>query len=402
MKRALVIAGGIWQVPIIEYLHQHSYQVTVVNPYPDSPGMLKADDHIVLDVREKEMIWKTIQENHLRYDLVTTDQSDVSVETVAFIADKLGVPGNPIDVVTKYSNKYLSRQYAQSVGVPVPQFTSVSTFEEIERFIQQVGTPLIIKPCDSQSSKGIHKIEKNTTPEQLKEYLKDALQYSFVGKAILEQFVEGTEFTVDGFCANGKHQVLAISRKKHFKMGVASALTYPANLPEDIESRLIAVDNAYVEQSGLHFGPTHAEYIINEKTGEFYLVEIACRGGGSRISSDIVKWVSDFDVYEALLQCLEGKESLIDMKVVTPMHRSAELHFFDFGTGVITSIQGLDKLSHLEGVIAADFPYKEGDRIQSCQNDSSRQGYVIVFAENETQLQERLENIYKTFTIQLQ
>lgn len=386
-------------MPLIDKLHDKGYHVTVVDPYSNSAGVKIADAHIQKDVREKEAIWAAVKEMP-KFDVVTTDQSDVSVETVAYVGERLGVPCNKEMVVEKFANKYLSRQYAQSVGVPVPAYTAVKTVEEMEAFIHKVGVPLIIKPCDAQSSKGIHKIEVNVTRAELEEYLADALQYSFVKTAILEQFVEGVEVTVEGFCANGKHRVMAMSRKKHFKMGIASALTYHANLAKHVEDAIIAADDRYVEQSGMEFGPTHAEYIVNEQTGEFWLVEIASRGGGTRISSDIVKWVSGFDVYEALVTCLEGRENEIDVKQVQPLHRSAELHFFDFGDGVIKHVEGVEAVKAMLGVAYADLDVlQEGIELHSCKDDRSRQCFVIVFAENAEELKNKLNAIYQTLKV---
>ena len=399
MKRALVIAGGMWQVPLIEKLHDKGYHVTVVDPYVDSAGVKIADAHIQKDAREKETIWGAVKWMP-KFDTVVTDQSDVSVETVAYIAERLGVPCNKEMVVEKFANKYFSRQYAQSVGVPVPEYVAVKTVEEIMAFMKKLDAPLIIKPCDAQSSKGIHKIEADVTKEELEVYLNDALQYSFVKTAILERFVEGVEVTVEGFCANGKHRVMAMSKKKHFKMGIASTLTYPADISKTMIDKLIAADNRYVEQSGLEFGPTHAEYIINEETGEFWLVEIASRGGGTRISSDIVKWVSGFDVYEALLTCLEGREKEIDVTHVQPLHRSAELHFFDFGDGMIEHVEGVEEVKAMQGVAYADLDVlKEGTELRSCKDDRSRQCFVIVFAENAEELNKTLEFIYHTLKV---
>lgn len=395
-KNALVVAGGQWQVPLISFLKEHQYSVTVVDPYLTSKGVQVADEQIQVDVREKEQILSKISKE---YDLVCTDQSDISVESVAYLANELHLKGNKEDVVSKFSNKYLSRKYAQSVGVPVPAFTEVSSVEEINQFIDDVGFPLILKPCDAQSSKGIHKIEEGVTQSELADYLADALKYSFVKKAILEQFITGYEITVEGFCSQGKHRVLAISKKRHFKTGIASTLTYPAPLPSELERKIIEVDNRYVNESGLIFGPTHAEYIVNEDKNEFYLVEIACRGGGTLISSDIVKWVSGFDVYEAYLKCLEGKDVDVYAKDITK--KSAELHFFDFGSGRIESLEGVEEASQTEGVLMLDFEYEVGDVIKSCEDDRSRQGFVIVFADNPEQLQERIDTVCNKIKLKL-
>lgn len=402
MRNALVIAGGMWQRPLVQYLQLNGYSVTVVDPYTTSASVLIAEHHVALDVREREAILEAVQKSGIRYHLVCTDQSDISVDTVAFLAEKLDLPGNSLETVERFANKYKCLQYAETVNMPVPEFCQVSTLAEVKTFMQKVGAPLIIKPCDSQSSKGIHVIDEHTTDEEIDLFLADALQYSFIHHCILERFVFGYEITVEGFCANGKHHVTAVSKKRHFKTGIASVLTYPGEVSEALLQRISEADDRFVENSGLRFGPTHAEYIVNEEQDCFWLVEIACRGGGTLISSDIVKWVSGFDVYDAYLRCLEGNESSIDMHQLQPLHRSAELHFFDFGTGDILHVEGVDSVRNMEGVIYADLDcLKEGTHITSCQDDRSRQGFVIVFADDKEQLASRISAINNTLVVQL-
>lgn len=395
-KKALVVAGGQWQVPLIMFLKSKGYWVTVVDPYDDSKGVLVADGHIKSDVREKEFVFSKIRE---KYDIVATDQSDVSVDTVAYLSEKMGLWGNQEAVVEKFSNKYLSRVYATNIGVSVPEFTEVANLEQLKEAVKKMTKPLIIKPCDAQSSKGIHVVNEHATEQELGMYLEDAMRYSFCKRVIVEQFVSGYEITVEGFCSDGKHQVMAISKKKHFKTGIASTLTYPADMPESIRKRVVECDNLYVEKSGLRFGPTHAEYIVDEKKDAFYLIEIACRGGGTLISSDIVRWVSGFDVYEAYLANLQGKT--VDVKGYNPLNRCAELHFFDFGSGLVKNVSGVEESRLLEGVFALDIPIRVGDSIHTCSDDRSRQGFVIVFADTPGELQERIKKVCDTIVVEI-
>ena len=394
-KKALVVAGGQWQVPLIKSLQSKGYEVTVVDPYDDSMGVKCGDAHIKSDVRDKEYVLSRIQD---KFDLVATDQSDVSVETVGFLSSALQLKGNDIDVVSLFSNKYKSRRFAQSIGVPVPDFYQVDRVEQIEDIVARRGGDFILKPCDAQSSKGIHLIDKNTPKSLLNDYLSDALKYSFIKQGILERFVKGLEITVEGFCSDGVHKVMAMSQKKHFKMGVASCLTYPAAIPTELEEAIIEKDDLFVEKSGLSFGPTHAEYIVDLQSKQFWLIEIACRGGGTLISSDIVKWVSGFDMQEAYIQCLEGK--MVDVKSVEAKKRSAELHFFDFGEGKVASVTGVETVKEMDGIIAMDIPIKVGDTIHHCVDDRSRQGFVIVTAETKEELGKRIEQIEKTIRIE--
>ncbi len=397
-KQALVIAGGKWQIPLIQYLQKNGYVVTVVDPYKDSPGVKIANNHIQEDVKNKEVIFDIIKD--MSFEFIITDQSDISVKTVAYLNEKMNLRGNPVKVVEKFSNKNISREFAQKIGVPIPEFTTVNSVGQINDFVKKAGLPLIIKPVDFQGSSGVFKIENDTcVSDKLELYLKEALKYSTSENCILEQFMEGYEITVDGFCANGKHRTLAISRKKHFKTGVASSITYPANIPTELEQQIIAMNDKYVESTGLQFAPTHAEYIVNEKNGTFGLIEIACRGGGNRIVSDAVKWVSGFDIYKALLKCLEGKP--VDVKEIVPLRRSAALHFFDFGDGIIEKIEGFEDIKDIPGLIFWEFNYREGDKISTCKDDRSRQGFMIVVAEDTATLQKRTQKILNLFKVKL-
>lgn len=394
--RAIVVAGGTWQVPLIEFLQAHQFEVTVVDPYDDSKGVLIADYHVKEDVRNKEAILQMLTGE---YALVATDQSDISVGTVAYLANHLHLCGNAEQVVERFSNKYISRKYAQSIGVPIPRFALAQDVASVKCFLADCIGSAIIKPSDSQSSKGIHVVDGNTTDAMLRKCLEDAVSYSQTKEVLIEEFAEGYEITVEGFCVGGKHRVMAMSKKKHFKTGIASSLRYPAAIPEHIRQQVEEVDNRYVEKSGLQFGITHAEYIVNENTGTFILVEIACRGGGTLISSDIVPWVSGFDMYEALLQCLTGREGEVDVEAVIPKRRSAELHFFELGEGEIVDISGLEDARKIKGVHRLDFDHHIGEVLHSCKDDRSRQGFCIAFADTPEQLDATIAEVENTIKV---
>lgn len=73
---------------------------------------------------------------------------------------------------------------------------------------------MIIKPLNSNSSRGVHTI---TSVKDLEETYKDAEKYTRgEDKVLCEEYIEGREFTVDGIAVDGKHYSLAVSKKKHF------------------------------------------------------------------------------------------------------------------------------------------------------------------------------------------
>jgi len=395
-KRALVVAGGQWQVPLIKFLQHRGYAVTVADPYESSPGVLIADQHVKCDVRDFEGIVSGIGVQS--FDLVTTDQSDIAVETVAALAKHLGVRGMDPDVIRKFTNKFESRKFAASIGVPVPEFGIAHNLVEVEQQVERIGLPIILKPVDSQSSRGIFLVDE-TNKGELAALVPQSFKESRADHILVEQFFIGTELTVEGICSGGKHKTLAISEKKHFRTGIASDLTYPARIPERAKEAIVAFNDKYVEASGLEFGITHAEYLYNRDTGAMCLVEIACRGGGTLISSHITNWVADVNVYEMQVANLEGKTT--DVKSLQPRERAAVLHFFEFPNGVVEKISGLDDIRATPGVAMVKVDFEEGSTIRAANDDRSRQGFVIVFADDRKQLEERLQQVIDVLKVDI-
>ena len=390
-KPVLVLAGGAWQVPIIQFLKDKGHKVFVVDPYTSSPGVQIADGHILADVRDIDSIEKALAQNANRgWEFVVSDQSDVAMLNVANISAPLGLLGNQLASVQLFTNKFKMREYAESIGVPVPRFEKIKNLEALENFIAKGKRSVMIKPADSQSSRGIFKLEPDSNKGYANAFTECKSQ-SQLDYILVEEFFNGVELTVEGFCNNGKHRCIAISRKKHFRVGIASDLAYPADISELILNKISSVNDLFVEKSGLSFGITHAEYLVDMDSGAFILVEIACRGGGSLISSNIAPWVSGWPIYEYLYRSLKGES--IEIKDKPVFKRSALLHFFEFPNGTIESIEGINEIKSIPEVLRFQLDFEVGTKIQSATDDRSRQGFVILLTDTQTQLDALLSTV---------
>lgn len=392
---ALVVAGGLWQIPLINYLKTKGHKVTVVDPYLHSPGVSIANDHIKCDVRDSESIIEKLKDS--TFDFIASDQSDISVNTVSKLNDFFNLPGNTFDVTNKFVNKVEMRILAQKNNIPSPNFAKIFSVEELNDFIDKNGLPIIIKPVDSQSSRGVVKIDSENI-DHLEHFVIGSLKHANCGFLIAEEFVEGIEVTVEGFTSNYKHKTLAISKKSHFRTGIASSLEYPANIPEEICIKIEQFTDKFVENSGLRFGIIHAEYIINLKKGTINLIEIACRGGGTLISSDIVNWVSGINVYDLYYANLKG--GITDVKHLKVLKRNAILQFFEFCEGKVKGIHGFENAKKIVGVENIALNFKVGDNLLPASDDRSRQGHVIIFANSQNEINEILKEVLETIKIE--
>jgi biotin carboxylase len=176
---------------------------------------------------------------------------------------------------------------------------------------------------------------------------------------------------------------------------VAKRLLYSPDDDEIDYARLRRQHDRMVEAMGLPFGITHAEYKYDK--GEFYLVEVAARGGGTRISSDIVPLLSGVDVMMLLIRTALGEEIVLDHQ--EPDRRCAALDFWDFAPGLVREIKGLDEVRAMPGVIAAGVNLRPGENVRAAQDDSLRHGYVIAHAEDKPALERLLRDLRSKMTI---
>lgn len=393
IKKALVLPGGQWQVPLIKYLKEKDYHVTVIDPYINSPGVALADSHLVFDVLNID--FDAIED---KFDLVLTDQSDIAVMPSQEIARKLKLKSNPHDAIELFTNKYASRHFARSLGIPVPEFSIIQNVDQARLFYNKLkNDKFIIKPVDSQSSRGIAFIYKEEDIQE--KIVNSALSFSSEKYVIMEELLEGIEITAEGICIDTKHTTLVTSRKTHIKPGIAKSLTYPADIPDEIRDLIIYYNNLYVNSSSLDYGITHSEYFYNPTSKEVWLIEIACRGGGSLISSHIVPHTTGVHIYDLLIEYLaNGVETPITANF--PL-KSALLYFFEFQGGLVESIHGIDDIRRYNFVADFQLSFSVGDTIKSATDDRSRQGFVLILGECSDDLLDKLALIESKLVVEI-
>lgn len=393
-QEVLVVAGGLWQKPLINFLKEKGHIVSVVDPYLYSEGVMIADKHIKEDVKNIKLIYEKIKNN--KYAFITTDQSDISVNTVSLLSEQLNLKSNPYSVTNTFVNKYEMRNLAKRLQIDSPDYSAVNSLSELKNFITKVGLPIIIKPADSQSSRGVTKIDKDNIIN-IEKYFIESLRFSSCGYIVAEQFIEGYEITAEGFASNYKHRTFAISRKNHFRTAIASSLEYPAVLKDSIKNKIENFCNTFVENSGLKFGITHAEFIIDEQNDKAFLLEIACRGGGTLISSHIINHVTGQNIYELLYQNLMG--NITPVKDLELLQKNAILQFFEFPAGKVKEITGLETAKNIKGVLEINLSFRPGDTLKPAEDDRSRQGFVILFADSKQELDENLKKVINSIQI---
>lgn len=398
IKTVMLIAGGRWQVPIAKKIKEMGHKLICSNLYPDSPAFKYADKTYVANVLDKESNLKFAKENNI--DAVVSDQSDISMETVAYIADNLGLASNGPQMARLFHSKIEMRKFCKEKGFPSPDFRECRTVEDALDFYKGKKT-IVIKPANSQAARGFFRID---SPEDIIKNFDESLRNGTREKIVIaEDFIDGREFTIDGIFINGVHHNLSTSIKTHypFANNIANEIYFThKDTRYDIDA-LIAHDNALMNATGAHMGLTHNEYKFTN--GEFVLVEMSNRGGGNNISGVVDPLMSGVDSMKLYVRQALGEE--VNELTRGPRKNNVMIKFFDvreFGHGdsfTIHAIEGLDEVSKLPGVVEIYINYKIGDVMHDASNGANRPGYYIAYGDSREELDALHEKIMQTIRI---
>ena len=397
-KKILVFPGTQWQVPLIEKIQRMGYQALVVNPDPEAPGMKKADMTLVSDIFDKDRVVVYGKEHHI--DAVMSDECDIAMNMVAELGKVFNVPTIDEETAKLYTDKFMMREFSKQHGLKYPEYKFCKTVDDAIALQKEINKPIIIKPLDSNASHGVFKCYNE---EDIRKHFDESMSFSRIEKSVLaERFIVGTEFTIDGVKTPSTHYTMAISEKKHFahNESIANELLFSHYNPNFDYDKLRVTNDAFVMKSNLQFGFTHAEYKYED--GEFYLIEIAARGGGNMISSCIAQYMTGYDTYRYLVECATGNVHDEDFSLRPEYReRAAVLKFFETpnGGGKVRDITGLDYIENEPDIKHYRLYFKVGDTIENAINDSVRIGFYIVCSENMQKLREIIINVQKNFQI---
>ncbi len=308
MKKIVIIGANNFQMPLIIKAKELGYETHVFAWAEGAVGAAFADYFYPISIVEKDEILAKCKE--IKPDAVISVASDLATLTVNYLADKLGLVGNSLECTRLSTNKYEMRKAFLSNGVSVPKFAEVAgaSEEEIAK-IKDFSMPIIVKPTDRSGSRSINKIENWEEAEsgKLKEAIKAATEVSFEKKAIIEEYIDGEEFSAESISYRGKHTLLAVTRKRttgapHF---IETGHIQPAGINNNMLEKVQKEVFAGLNSLQITNGASHAEFKITPD-GKVKIIEIGARMGGDCIGSDLVKISTGYDFLKMVIDVALG------------------------------------------------------------------------------------------------
>lgn len=347
--------------------------VVAVDGNPNAVGLQYADKQICANITdEDEMVAIAKQE---QIDGVIHPCSEVSMNVMGRINDELGLSGISRETAIRATNKHLMREAFEKYGAPSPKSMC---FTDVEvawgAFCTDLTGACILKPSRNSGSRGIAKISADIKMDEFVHLFEISKNESRDKSVMLEQFVEGPEFSIEIIVWNGEVHVLTVTDKKttgapHFvELGHSQPSCRTA---EEVET-LKAAAVAGVKALGVNNCACHAEAKLMD--GKAYLMEIGARLGGDFISTELTHLSTGIDMVAAAINCALGVEPCLEP---TEEKHGVCIRYFCPKPGKLVGISNTEVLNDPR-VYLWEIYHKEGDMIPEVTSSLCRSGHVIV------------------------
>ena len=375
-KRILVLAAGILQVPIIKRAHEMGIYVIAADGDPNACGLKYADKPIVANITSEEEMLRVAHEENI--DGVIHPCSEVSMNVMGRINDELHLSGISKEQAIRATNKHLMREAFEAYGAPSPKSRC---FTDVEvawgAFCTDFVGACILKPSRNSGSRGIAKISSDIKMDEFASLFEISKKGSRDKQVMLEQFIEGPEFSIEIIVWDGQVNVLTVTDKKtteapHF---VELGHNQPSCFPAETVKKIKAAAVAGVKALGVNNCACHAEVKVQD--GEPYIMEIGARMGGDFISTVLTPLSTGVDMIAAAVNCALGIEPDLTPKAEP---QGVCIRYFCPKPGVLKSISNTEVLNDPR-VYEWEIYHKVGDIIPEVINSLCRSGHVIVTEE---------------------
>lgn len=361
-KKLAIIGASYLQLPLVEKAKEMGVK-SICFAWEEGAVCKGFCDHFYpVSTIDKEEILRICQE--IKIDGITTIASDVAVLTVNYVAEKMGLVGNPDKYSQMATNKYLMRQCFMDNDVPSPKFCL--TDGQLPKEANTFSYPVIVKPTDRSGSRGVEKVD---CPYELQSAIERACNESFQKKAVIEEFVEGREISVESISYKGKHYILQITDKVTTEAPFFVELEHhqPSTLPDDIKQRVRRIVLNALDALHIQYGASHAELKISQD-GDIRVIEIGARMGGDFIGSDLVKLSTGYDFLKGVIDVALG--TFEEPKQTE--NKCAGVYFLCKETEAILPI--IENANKYPEIVKAEVTDPE---LHNIEQSADRSGYII-------------------------
>ena len=398
MKKILLLGGSAQQIVAIKTAKRLGYYTVLCDFLTDNPGQYEADKFYLVSTTDKDAVFEIAQKEHV--DGVLAYASDPAAPTAAYIAEKLGLPGNPCQSVEILCNKDRFRKFLLENGFSAPKANGYASVEDALNDKVYYEYPIIIKPVDSSGSKGATVL--HSEEEGLTDALEFAFSFSRCHRVIVEHFIEKKHpYLIGGdvFIEDGKivlWGLLNCHRDNSVNPLVPVGKSYSLQLETEDVQRVKETLASMVEKLGIRNGSMNVELVV-DKSNRVWPIDVGPRSGGNMIP-DLLGDMFGVDIAEMSVEAAMGIAIKGNIHEPNGFYATHNLHSNKNGT-----YKDIVFSPDIEPYIYRKCLYKKaGDAVEYFDNAAKCLGIVFFKFPDENVMRNILEHINDLITIELQ
>ena len=380
--KALVLCGGVPQIALLKKLRERGITTVLADMNEKVKAREFADIFYPVSTLDVDGIERVAREE--RVDFLISVCADQVLQVVAEVSERLSLPCY-LDFATavNVSKKSYMKKIFRESGVPTSLHLVMNELDEDR--IAELRYPIIVKPNDSYSSRGVKKV---FNIEELRSAFLQAKSISRTSTVIVEEFVGGEEITVDVYVEEGVAKILTMSKSEKISGNdrfVIYRTVNPANLSDRINEMIADTAQRIADGFGLKNSPMLIQLITDGE--RISVIEFCARTGGG-IKFRLIKKVSGFDVIDAVIDLTLGKKPHYD-EGARPKKKYIVNEFIYCNEGTLDTLLGFDELLS-EGVISEYYQFKaRGAQVGAISSSGDRVACFTVEGESVAELMRR-------------
>lgn len=385
-KKAVLIFGvGPLQKSIINRAKLMGLYTVGIDPANDAICKDEVDAFEVVGGQDFEGTCSVVDKYSI--DAIVTAATDKPLVMMARVAEKYGFPFFSVETAQWSTDKFQMKQRFMEGGVPCAKGRLVKSVNEVEDF----EYPVIIKPRDNSGSRGV-KLCRNK--EELETSMCEAFEVSKLDTVLVEEFIEGPEYSIEGLHYDGKTEIIQFTEKKttEFPYNVELGHMQPANLTGEQKNAIREIVAKIGKALKFENCPSHTELKINSRG--IFVIETSPRLGGDFITSTLVPlstglYLEDILLHIALGECFDTTHGCVE--------RASAVCFLNLPCGKVLAIDNaINKVASWPKVKEFSTSLEVGNHIHPITSSLNRYGQFIVQTDNREELLDLIAKYEKT------
>lgn len=400
MKKLMLLGGSRYLLPVIETAHRLGVYVITCDYLPDNIAHKFSDKYINVSVIDKEAVLEVAKKESI--DGIMSFACDPGVVTAAYVAEKLGLPGNnPYQSVAILQNKGKFRKFLKDNGFNVPDMKVFTSWNDVKKEYMYFQYPVIVKPTDSAGSKGVTKVN-NMDLTSLEKATNYAFDNSLSHEIIIEEFIEKNTWSTDtdSFSVDGKLVFFSVNAQlfdcQAENIYTPAAFCWPSMIPAVLQEELRNEIQRLLSCLKMGTSIYNIEACVG-KDGKVYIMEVSPRAGGNRLA-EMLRYTCGQDI---ILTSIQGALGMAVDRLYQPVYRGY------WGLVILHSNQcGIFNGINLENKIVdivqeIDLWINEGDYVKCFTGANEAIGTLVLKCNDKDELFDVMTHIHDYIKIEV-